>query len=289
MGNIKIKRKKAPLGAAIPIISTVLSTAGSIFGSIMQNNAQAKALREQQKLADYQNKLNNLTSTQSSLNGYFNTQQQVDNRIPLEYKNGGNIKSHNGVKVERGGKLYPLGGNLAEVEGGETIARLGDQYEVFSNDKRMRSPLLGNRTPSQYTRTDPGNPQVQMIAKVVQDLTREYLGLDNDGSRRSIRNTPPVGRVMAPYGTTLPGAYTPYNLYRKYKNSKLPDFYGVDAPKLNRYNVTDMGDNYFYGRNWLESQGSNYYDPEDPNYSIKVGNNTIYYRPPGYASFRSSN
>ena len=309
MGRYKNKRVKAPLGAAIPIITTALSTAGSIFGSILSNNAQKDAIRKQEQLAKYQNKLNEDAGMSQTLNGYLNVQNQTPDFRQYMYKNGGRIP-RTGVRVERGGRLFPLGGNLAyvsgrphskggvdlnvdgipaEVEGGETIARLGNQYEVFSNDKRMRSPLLGNRTPSQYTRTDPGNPQVQMIAKVVQDLTRKYLEFNDDESKRSIRNTSPVGRVMAPYGTTLPGAYTPYNLYRKYKNSKLPDFYGVDAPKLNRYDVTDMGDNYFYGRNWLESQGSNYYNPKDPNYSIKVGDNTIYGRAPGYASFRSSN
>lgn len=305
MGNIKIKRKKAPLGAAIPIISTVLSTAGNIFGGIMQNNAQAKALEEQQKIADYQNKFNILSSTQGTLNNHFATQQNVE-YPQMILKNGGNIKSHNGVKVERGGTLYPLGGNLAyvkgrphskggvdlnvegvpaELEGGETIARNGDEYNVFSN--RLHIPMLGGKTPSQYVRQNPQNEEVQMVAKVAQEIYKDYMGLNDDGSRRG-NKLPPVGRIMAPYGTTLPGAYTPYNLYRRYKNSKLPDFYGVDAPKLNRYNVTDMGDNYFYGRSWLESQGSNYYNPRDTNYSIKVGDNTIYGRPPGYASFRSS-
>lgn len=241
MGRYKNKRVKAPLGAAIPIITTALSTAGSIFGSILSNNAQKDAIRKQEQLAKYQNKLNEDAGMSQTLNGYLNVQNQTPDFRQYMYKNGGRIP-RTGVRVERGGRLFPLGGNLAyvsgrphskggvdlnvdgipaEVEGGETIARLGNQYEVFSNDKRMRSPLLGNRTPSQYTRTDPGNPQVQMIAKVVQDLTRKYLEFNDDESKRSIKNTPPVGRIKAPFGFSFdPWAFDAtrnvLNNFRKY-------------------------------------------------------------------------
>lgn len=312
MANVKIKRKKASLGAIVPILSTVLSTGASIYGNVMQNNNQQRMLRKQERLADYQNDLNNLSSTQQALNGYSQMYNTV-NRDYIPYAKGGKLRGHGGVLVENGGTPHYLGNNTiyytgrkhkdggintnfggvpANIEGGETSFKLGNNYIILNNRMHLKE-LLG-KTPSWWGRHYPNNDEVKRFAYEAQEMHKAATGKTDSGERKAIYDMPPVGRIKAAFGDTLPGgASNPYYIYSmaRRKDPTLPYWSNYNptppTPKYNRYSFGyNPADHDYYGRGWLESIGSQFYNPKD--YTIDIGGKTYNYRPPGYAKFQSS-
>lgn len=231
MATIKIKRKKAPLGAAIPIITTALSTMGDIFSSSAAAEAQKQQLLEAKERERHNQALNKLQASQQTFNSYASTLNQVGD-IYRDFANGGYIDNIKGGKLVNigGGKLgvigkthddggvkmdVNLGSKKLPIElqgnGDKRIGEIIYKNKVFSNELPLYA--FGGKTPASIIKRRPNDNQLADYIFALQENEKDVLGLNDDGSRKSVRNTPPVGRMSAPYGMSFSKYITdPFNL-----------------------------------------------------------------------------
>lgn len=210
------ERPKAFWGA---LVSTGLSLAGNVIGSIAQKKQQQNAAKRQQEEELYQQQFN-LLNNDANITGQNNAAQNaydLTNRVI--FKKGGKRKLRNAIYITDGGYAIPVGNNTfllqgsshedinetgqtgiglniggkeIEAEGGEVVQRKGNEVRIFS-----RRPMLNGISPSEAVLEGANKNEV---FNAQENIKRDKASC---GMRRKLKFggfSSPVGRIKAAGG-----------------------------------------------------------------------------------------
>lgn len=204
----KIARPKAWLGALI-------GAATSIFGSVMNAQAEEDRIAEQKRIEAHKNAVAQAKSLSESLNLSQDAQKEYENRFRLNYRTGGRRAIKGGLAITDGGYAIPMGrqtyllrgashntinevgktgigidvsGKNIEAEGGEVIQKTPKEVRIFSDTMVLPNGM----TPAEAIKYGADKTRV---FNMQQEMNGDY-GIK---SKRRLRNggkvTLPVERI----------------------------------------------------------------------------------------------
>ena len=209
----RIERPKAWVGA-------VIGAASSLFGSILNSDAQRKQWEEQKRIQEHKDAVTRAENITEALNLTQNAQREYEDRFRLPYAKGGRRRLRDGVSITDGGYAIPIGQNTfllrggshndinetgqtgiginiggkeIEAEGGEVVQKTPKEIRVFSDTITLPNGL----TPAEAVEYGANKNNV---FKIQQSMNGDY-------GRRTMRNggrsSRPVGRNNAVAEGTL--------------------------------------------------------------------------------------
>lgn len=207
----RIERPKAWVGA-------VIGAASSLFGSILNSDAQRKQWEEQKRIQEHKDAVTRAENITEALNLTQNAQREYEDRFRLPYAKGGRRRLRDGVSITDGGYAIPIGQNTfllrggshddinetgqtgiginvggkeIEAEGGEVVQKTPKEIRVFSDTITLPNGF----TPAEAVEYGSNKNNV---FKIQQSMNGDY-------GRRTMRNggrsSRPVGRNNVAEGT----------------------------------------------------------------------------------------
>ena len=215
------ERPKAWAGADV-----IIGAASSLFGSILNADAQEKQLEEQRRIQAQKDAITRAENMTQALGLTQNAQKEYEDRFRLPYAEGGRRRLRNGFRITDGGyaipmgddtfllrgglhedinetgqtgiglKIYSKGGsvknNQVEVEGGEVVQEKPNEIRVFSDTLGLDGYSFADLVQMGYNKDE--------LFKIQQSMNGDY-------GRRTMRNgghlSRPVGRNKFVTGGTL--------------------------------------------------------------------------------------